>query len=85
MVKHIAHTTDRTAQILDDVGISITKHGSTQLGIVAHADCAGNPVGDDTQKGQVRRAIEVLRTELPDTEVIGVWLGIDGIAERIDA
>jgi len=84
MVKHLALPTDRTAQILDDLRISLEKHASTQIGVVAHADCAGNPVDDEVQKEQTAAAVAGLRSEFPEAEVVGVWLNIGGVAEPID-
>lgn len=85
MVKHLAHPTERTSQILDDLRISIAEHGSSQIGIVAHADCAGNPIPDRTQKKQVAVAMSALRSEFPEAEVVGIWLDTNSIAERIRA
>ena len=85
VVQHLAHPTERTPQILDDLRISIEKHGSTQIGVVAHADCAGNPVPDRTQRQQVVVAMSTLGSEFPEAEVVGIWLDINSIAERIRA
>ena len=85
MVKNIAADTARTTQILGDLQISMDKHGSTQIGVVAHADCAGNPVPDRTQKQQVVVAMSTLSSEFPEAEVVGIWLDINSIAERIRA
>jgi len=83
MVKHLAQPTDRTAQILDDLRVSLTKHASTQIGVVSHADCAGNPVDDEVQQEQTAAAVANLRAEFPQAEVVGVWLDIHGVAEPI--
>lgn len=83
MIKNIAETTDRTAVILADLQVSLDKHKSTQIGVVAHADCAANLVPDDTQKKQVALAVASLETMFPDFEVVGVWIDENSIVERI--
>lgn len=59
------------------------KHGSHQIAVVAHHDCAGNPVPDNTQKTQVSRAMARIREVHPNAEVIGLWLDANLIVERI--
>ena len=75
-VKVLAEQTDR--QMLDSifkrVAISVKKHGSQTIVICAHADCAGNPVDDETQKDQLRKAIELLEEKYSDTEILALWL-----------
>lgn len=83
IVQHVAAQTARTAEILDDLRISLGKHGSTHIGIVAHADCAGNPVADKTQKGQVGAAMVQLAEMFPGTQVVGLWVDDRRIVERI--
>jgi len=83
MVKYLADATERTSQILSDLRISIHEHGSAQIGVVAHADCAGNPVPDSTQKRQVSEAVAFLRTEFPGAEIAGIWVSEHSIVERI--
>ena len=54
--------------------ISVEKHGSGVIVVVAHDDCAGNPVSKDEHLGHLRKAMEALRSwELP-VEIVGVWL-----------
>jgi hypothetical protein len=60
--------------ILRRVRISIRAHGSDQLAIVAHHDCAGNPLPDAEQVQQVQEALSVLEQQYPAMEIIGLWL-----------
>lgn len=82
-VRHLADETDQTQTLLDNLAISVGKHGSRQIAVVAHHDCAGNPVPDNTQKAQVARAMERIRDLYPQAEVIGLWLNSNLIVERI--
>jgi hypothetical protein len=56
------------------VDISVNQHGSRAIEIVAHYDCAGNPVGKDEQMRQLAasiRAVEAWDFKVP---VRGVWV-----------
>lgn len=65
---------DLVASIKRRVLISVEKHGSETVLMVAHGHCAGNPVGKDEHLSHLRRSMELIRIwELP-VEVIGVWL-----------
>ena len=83
MIQHIAEQTDRNGQIMSDLLISLEKHGASQIGVVAHADCAGNPVADDVQKAQVSQAVALLGERFPGAEVAGIWIAVDGGLETI--
>jgi hypothetical protein len=60
--------------ILRQVRISIQAHGSNQLAIVAHHDCAGNPLPDAEQVQQVQEGLRILEGQFPAMEIIGLWL-----------
>ena len=83
LVRHMAEHTDQTATLLANVDISIEKHGSRQIAVVAHHDCAGNPASDKAQKQQVATATTRLSDLYPDAEVIGLWLSEQWIVERV--
>lgn len=83
VVRHLADHTDRTETILSDVDVSVTKHGSEDIAVVAHHDCAGNPVPDGTQKDQIAQAVSRLMRRHPTADVIGLWLGRDWTVDRI--
>ncbi len=61
--------------------VSVRVHGSRVIAVVAHADCAGNPVPDEDQKGQVRRASALLKSWHSDVRVVGLWVGPRGVME----
>jgi len=56
------------------VDISREAHGSTTLAVVAHHDCAGNPVSDEEQLEQLRAAAGNLKRAYPDLEIIPLWV-----------
>jgi carbonic anhydrase len=56
--------------------ISVKKHKSDHLFIAGHHDCAGCPVDDDTQKRYIEEAVDILKKDLKDITVTGIF--IDG-------
>lgn len=59
------------------VNISHTKHGSRWLAVVAHADCAGNPVSAEAHWQQLELAVRFLRQRFPAMAVLGLWVDED--------
>jgi len=73
---------DIVAQIKTRVLISVEKHGSQAVALIAHGDCAGNPVGKDEHLGHLRKGMELIRSwELP-VEIVGLW--IDSESWQVD-
>lgn len=85
IVKHVASDTGRTETIFSDLDVSVNQHGSQDIAVVAHHDCAGNPTTDAEQKEQVSRAVSRLMRRHPDAEVIGIWLDRNWTVERVRA
>jgi carbonic anhydrase len=83
LIRHLADDTDHTEILLSNLETSIRAHGSNQVAVAAHHDCAGNPVSDATQKQQVATAVARLQKDYPQLEVIGVWLNDRWIVERV--
>lgn len=83
LIKHIAEDTAQTANLLANLEISMKAHGSRQVAVVAHHDCAGNPVSDRVQRQQIATALTRLIEAYPEVEVIGLWLNEQWIVERI--
>lgn len=75
-VKLISEGFERTKilSIKERVEISVKKHNSKIVAIVAHYDCAGNPVGKDVQIQQLIKAIREINSWDYDVEVIGLWV-----------
>ena len=82
-VRHLAEETYETHRLLHNLALSTSNHGSHQIAVVAHHDCAGNPVSDKTQKQQVSEAVSRIRDLYPDAEITGLWLGEHWIVERV--
>lgn len=76
MIKHLTPNYDpATNLIIEDLETSLNGHQSRQIALVAHQDCAGNPVSDEAQQEQLREAVAHFRRRYPGYEVIGLWLG----------
>ena len=74
-VKHLDGAVDAIGEgLLRSVAVSIEAHGTSQVAVVAHSDCAGNPVPDAEQKTQLRNAVAVITDRFPDLEVIALFL-----------
>ncbi|MBD3418868.1 MAG: hypothetical protein GF398_02000 [Chitinivibrionales bacterium] len=69
--------------ILARLDISVHKHGSKGIGVVAHYDCAGNPCEKDAQMDQLSRAIAYLSVTYPDMDILGLWVGESWHVERV--
>ncbi len=63
-----------TQSILARVEISVAKHGSQCIAIVAHHDCTGNPAPEQRQKDQLLVAREFLRGRHPATKILALWV-----------
>ena len=73
----------RAEWIKEKVTISINRHNSSTLAVVAHFDCAGNPVSQARQIEQLHRAVATLKDTFPGKEVIGLWVGEDWKVQEI--
>lgn len=82
-VRHLAEETDETHRLLRNLALSMSNHGSRQIAVVAHHDCAGNQIADKRQKQQVSEAVARIRDLHPDADVTGLWLGEHWIVERV--
>ncbi len=85
IVKHLTSGYDpATNAIVDDLEASRRAHNSQQLALVAHTECAGNPVDDDMQRGQLAEAITHFGRRYPEMSIVGLWLGEDWTVEVFD-
>lgn len=67
------------------VMISVKAHGSETIVVVAHHDCAGNPVSKEDHWDHVRKAVQVIRSwNLPVKKVAGVWVNENWTVEVIE-
>ena len=60
--------------ILARVDISINKHKSSTVAVVAHYHCAGNPVEKNVQLEQLKKATKWLSEKYPDAKILGLWI-----------
>jgi len=63
--------------------LSVQKHRSRLIALVAHDDCAGNPVGKDAQIQQVRLALRNVAAWDIGVQVVGLWIDEHGGVEKV--
>ncbi|NOY76023.1 MAG: hypothetical protein GXP32_09590 [Kiritimatiellaeota bacterium] len=76
-VKILSDGNDERAleSIFSRIGISLERHNSTGIAVVAHHDCVGNPVPDEVQARQLRESAALLKNRF-QTDVTALW--VDG-------
>src|SRR5688572_14964347 len=75
MIKYLTSSSDpTTASIIVDLDSSIRAHSPKHLALVAHRECAGNPVDDETQLRELDESVAHFRRLYPELEVVGVWV-----------
>jgi hypothetical protein len=82
-VKMLAENTAGVESIKQRVNISIQAHGSKLIAIVAHYDCAGNPVPKETQYEQVKLALKNVSGWNYPVQLIGLWVNENWEVEPI--
>jgi hypothetical protein len=73
-VKILAENLPGVASIEQRVKISVEAHGSKLISVVAHYDCAGNPVPKETQLKQLEDALKTVRAWNYNVQCIGLWV-----------
>ncbi|MCK5258554.1 MAG: hypothetical protein KAJ69_03460 [Thermoplasmatales archaeon] len=61
--------------IKNRVMISVNKHGSQNVIVVSHHDCAGNPVSKKEHLEQLKKSVDVISSWELGVKIIGVWIG----------
>jgi carbonic anhydrase len=74
--------TDAKASILRRVGVSVDAHGSRTVAVVAHADCAGNPLCEGDQRRQLVAAVAEIARAFPAVRVLGLWVNDDWVVSE---
>ena len=69
--------------ILSRVGISVNKHESRCIALVAHYDCAGNPVGEHVQRQQLQVGTKFLAEHYPDVSILALWVDSDWVVHDV--
>ncbi len=80
IVRHIADPEDNPIKIASfaSLSISIEKHCSTQVALVAHEDCAGNPKSQEEQEEELRRGLKELGLRFPELKRVALWCSLSG-------
>ena len=69
--------------IVRRVAVSIAAHESRTLAVVAHEDCAGNPVGQAEQVWQLGASVQFLAARFPKMTTIGLWVAGTGEVSEV--
>ncbi len=74
--KILAEEKDKTSilSIKRRVEISVEKHNSKIIALIAHHDCAGNPVEKEIQLKHLLSAIQTIKSWDFDAQIIGLWV-----------
>jgi len=73
-VKILAENQAGTASIQNRVKISVEAHGSKLIAVVAHHDCAGNPVPNELQLEQLELALKTVHSWNYEVQCIALWV-----------
>ena len=69
--------------VKERVDISVNKHGSENIAIIAHYDCAGNPVEKDVQMKQLKKAKETVSAWNFPVKLIELWVDDNWMVHKI--
>jgi len=75
--------TENLEPIISCIDISLKKHKSKGIAIVAHYDCAGNPIPDEEQKKLLQKAVTFLMKKYINVSVCGLWVNKNRKVEKI--
>ena len=69
--------------IISCIDISLKQHKSKGIAIVAHYDCAGNPISDEEQKKLLKKSVTFLSDKYINISVCGLWVDKDQKVEKL--
>ena len=69
--------------IISCIDISLKQHKSKGIAIVAHYDCAGNPISDEEQKKLLKKSVAFLSDKYINISVCGLWVDKDQKVEKL--
>ena len=75
--------TENLESIISCIDISLKKHKSKGIAIVAHCDCAGSPIPDEEQKKLLQKAVASLMKKYINVPVCGLWVDENRKVEKI--
>jgi len=67
-------SSDLVESIKNRVLISVEKHGSKNIIMIAHHDCAGNPVSKEEHLVHLEKSVETISSWNLGVDIIGVWI-----------
>ncbi len=80
----MASTATASRLILQRILVSRDKHGSTELALIAHHDCAGNPVSKKAHLLHLQKAGKIMETWNLGMQILMVWVDENWQVELID-
>lgn len=80
----MASTATASRLILQRLMVSRDKHQSTELALVAHHDCAGNPVSREKHLLDLARAAKIMGTWNLGMKIMLIWVDETWNVELID-
>jgi len=69
--------------IINRLNISVNKHGSDLIFVSGHTDCAGNPVENTIQFGQINKSAEFLQGKYPGVKIVKLWINENWEVEKL--
>lgn len=69
--------------IFNRLDISVYKHKARLVAIVAHDDCAGNPLAEQEQMLQLESSVNIVKEKYPELKVIGLWVDMQWRVHKI--
>ena len=72
----------RRESIQNKLDISINVHGSKHVFLVAHDDCAGNPLGKDYQLLQLRDSAKLINSWYANLKVTLLWADLSSVSKE---
>lgn len=75
-VRILADSADRAlvGSIKHRIEISVERHCSRYIAVAGHSDCAGNPVSEEVQIGQILKSIKTVKSWNFKANVLGLWI-----------
>ena len=62
------------ASIKSRLGISVNKHHSRAVAIVAHHDCAGYPVSKEEHLAALAKSVDIIKSWLFAVRIVALWV-----------
>ena len=75
--------TENLESIISYIDISLKKHKSKGIAIIAHCDCVGNPISDEEQKKLLQKSVVFLVKKYINIPICGLWVDKNRKVEKI--